>query len=196
MIIGLTGGIASGKTTVSKILKQMGIKVISADDIAHKKIKKGEKGWRRVIDEFGEEILQDDGEIDRKKLGKIVFNNQQQRKKLEQLTHPLIITEIKEKINKHNKSEEHLVIEAPLLYETGLEDNMDQIWVVYVDRKTQIERLMKRNNFTQKEAEQRIDSQLSLEQKKQKADIVIDNRGRKEDLKNKVKKFWEKEVKN
>ena len=193
MLIGLTGGIASGKTTVSNILKDLGLKIINADKIAHELLKKGNKGYERVVNEFGEQILNEDEEINRDYLGKLVFNDEQKRNKLENLTHPLIIDQINEKI-KENEDEEHLVIEAPLLYEVGLEDMMDQVWVVYVNRKTQIKRLKNRDDLDLKEAKQRIDAQIPLEEKKEKADIVIDNNGTKQELKEQVKKYWEQEL--
>ena len=195
MIIGLTGGIASGKSTVSMVLKELGAEIINADEIAHELLKKGNKGWKRVVEEFSSEVLTENKEINRKKLGQIVFNNREKRKTLENLTHPLIIEEIEKKINK-KPNKQNIVIEAPLLYEVGLEEKMDEVWVVYVDKKTQIKRLKQRDNLNEEEALKRINSQLSLEKKKEKADIVINNQGTKKDLKEKVRKIWGNKIKN
>ena len=195
MIIGLTGGIASGKSTVSMVLKELGAEIINADEIAHELLKKGNKGWKRVVEEFSSEVLTENKEINRKKLGQIVFNNREKRKTLENLTHPLIIEEIENEINK-NSNKQNIVIEAPLLYEVGLEEKMDEVWVVYVDKKTQINRLKQRDNLNEEEALKRINSQLSLEKKKEKADIVINNQGTKKDLKEKVRMIWENKIKN
>ncbi len=189
LIIGLTGGIASGKTTVVRILDDLGAYIIDADGIAHQILQKKQEGWQKVVGEFGKEILSEDGKIDRKSLGEIVFNDKNKLKKLEKITHPLIIKKIKDEIN-NNQDQDVIVIEAPLLYEAGIDNLMDQIWVVYVDRNTQIKRLKERNQYNKEDAQKRINSQLSLEKKKEMADEVIDNTGSREELKKQVKKLW------
>jgi dephospho-CoA kinase len=190
MIIGLTGGIASGKTTVSNILKELGAIIIDADKIAHEVLNKGEKGWKRVVKHFGNRILTDNGEIDRSYLGKIVFSNKDELRLLESITHPLIIEEIKNEIDRGRKTGKILVLDAPLLYETGLDRLVDQVWVVYVSKDIQLSRLKRRNGLNKKEAELRIDSQLSLKKKIEMADIVIDNNLSKKELINIVIKIW------
>lgn len=195
MIIGLTGGIASGKSTAAEYLEQKGAKIIDADQIAHQISQKGEKGWQLVVDEFGEEILREDQEFDREKLGEIVFSDPDKRKKLESLLHPLIIYEMKEQAHQYLKNDEIVVFMAPLLYEVGLARFCDQVWVISSSEENQIKRLEKRNNLTKKEALKRINSQMSLEEKKTKADIIIENDSTIESLKSKVDLYWEKVLK-
>ena len=197
MIIGLTGGIASGKTTVSNILQELGAEIVDADRVAHQILKKGNRGWQQVIDYFGSDIVDEKGEIDRSQLATRIFNNQKDREKLEEITHPLIIEKIKNRITKlQNKKNDNkkkmIVLVAPLLYETGLEDLVDQVWVVYVNREVQKKRLQNRDKISAEEADNRINSQLSLNKKKQMADIVIGNNGTREELRTRVEEVWER----
>lgn len=195
MIIGLTGGIATGKSTAAEYLKKKGAKIIDADQISHKITQKGEKGWKRVIDEFGKDILKEDGEFDREKLGEIVFSNTAKRKKLEALLHPLIIYEMKEEAHEYLESGQIVVFMAPLLYETGLNRFCDQVWVISASKEAQIKRLEKRNNLDQDDALKRIDSQLSIEEKKKKADVVIENNSTIKKLREKLDIQWSKVLK-
>jgi len=195
MIIGLTGGIATGKSTAAEYLKKKGAKIIDADQISHKISQKGEKGWKRVVDEFGEDILKEDGEFDREKLGEIVFSDAAKRKKLESLLHPLIIYEMKEEAHEYLEKNQIVVFMAPLLYETGLNRFCDQVWVISASKKTQIKRLGKRNNLDRDAALKRINSQLSIEEKKKKADVVIENNSTIEELKEKLEIQWNKVLK-
>ncbi|MFW6022900.1 MAG: dephospho-CoA kinase [Halanaerobiaceae bacterium] len=190
MIIGLTGGIASGKSTVSSFLQQLGAVIIDADKIAHKVLKKDSRGYEKVIELFGNAILKDNGDIDRLRLGSIIFNNSNMRKKLENITHPLILAEIHKKLEEYQDKSRIIILDAPLLFEVGLNNSVDSTWVVYIDKNTQISRLMKRDNLTYKEAESRINSQLSLERKKMMADFVINNMGNKENLKEIIIEKW------
>lgn len=190
MIIGLTGGIASGKTTVSNQLKELGAEIIDADEIAFNILQKGEQAWQKVIDCFGEKILKDDQEINRSLLGKIIFNQPQARKKLEAITHPVIIAEIKRKIKSLKDKQKIIVLVAPLLYESNLDNLVDAVWVVFVEKKTQLKRLRQRDNLSVPEAKKRIEAQIPLIKKKEMADVVIVNEGTKQDLKIKVIKLW------
>jgi dephospho-CoA kinase len=195
MIIGLTGGIATGKSTAAEYLKKKGAKIIDADQISHKITQKGEKGWMLVVNEFGKNILREDGEFDREKLGEIVFSDTAKRKKLEALLHPLIIYEMKEEAHEYLESGQIVVFMAPLLYETGLNRFCDQVWVISASKEAQIKRLEKRNNFDQDDALKRIDSQLSIEEKKKKADVVIENNSTIKKLKEKLDIQWSKVLK-
>ena len=188
MLIGLTGGIATGKSTAAEILNEQGADVIGADDISHEIMQKGKEGWNRVVNFFGKDILDSEGNIDRKRLGEIVFANPKKRKRLEQLTHPLIIEELCKKIR--NCSGDIIVVEVPLLYEIGFDDFVDQVWVIYAERQVQIERLCKRDELSQEEAEMRIDSQLPLSKKCKIADEVIENNGSVEKLEKNIIKLW------
>ncbi|RCW57411.1 dephospho-CoA kinase [Halanaerobium sp. ST460_2HS_T2] len=195
MIIGLTGGIATGKSTAAEYLAQKGARIIDADQISHKISRQGEKGWQLVVEEFGDQILKADGEFDRERLGEIVFSDPVKRKKLESILHPLIIYEMKEQAHQYLEDDEIVVFMAPLLYETGLDRFCDQIWVIASSEEQQINRLKKRNNFTRKEALKRINSQMPLSEKRKRADKVVENNSTIEDLKTKLDLNWEKVLK-
>ena len=171
MIIGLTGGIASGKTAASEILKEIGAVIVDADVIAHKITEPGEEGYKKIVEEFGEEILKQGGGIDRKHLAKLIFNNSREKSRLEDITHPIIINRIKSIIERYQNKENFqrpLIIVAPLLYETGMDDLVEEVWLIYVDRETQIERLKNRDGISKKQALNRIESQMPLSVKKKK----------------------------
>lgn len=175
-VIGLTGGIACGKSSVGAILRKLGVKVIDADEIAHRIYLPGTQGYRKIIREFGPDILDNDGQIDRKRLGKIVFHSPEALTKLEGITHPAIMQEIKNGINTaRSENCPLIVVEVPLLFEAGLEDQFDCIWVVSAPFDIQIKRLMKRNGLTVEEAEARLAAQLPLSYKEGKADVIIYN---------------------
>ena len=188
MIIGITGGIASGKSTVINILKEEGAVVIDLDQIGREIMRKGEKGWKMVIKCFSPLLLDEEGYIDRKKLGKIIFRNPQWKNELENITHPLIFQKLEKR--KRDIDARTILIEVPLLYETGFDQKVDEVWVVYVDQETQIKRLQNRDKISRKEAREKIATQMPLEMKKEKADLVIDNRKNKIDLENELKELW------
>jgi dephospho-CoA kinase len=195
MIIGLTGGIATGKSIAAKYLEKKGAKIIDADQISHQISQKGEKGWQLVVDEFGEEILKENGEFDREKLGELIFSDPAKRKILESLLHPLIIYKMKEQAYQYLENDEIVVFMAPLLYEAGLARFCDQVWVIYSSEKSQLKRLKKRNGFNREEALKRIKSQMSLDKKKDRADIIIENNYTIKDLKLKLDLNWKKVLK-
>ena len=154
-VIGITGGIGTGKSTVSNILREDGFKVIDADKISKELMKKGNVSYKKVLNYFGNEILDQSGHIDRGTLGSIVFNNSRLLKKLNNLTHPNIFMEIKKQVR--NSNEKIIFVEIPLLFEeydkiieAGIE--FDKICLVFADEKTQINRIMERNNLTKDEA--------------------------------------------
>lgn len=187
-IIGLTGSIATGKSQVSNYLKDKGIKVIDADliarDVANYKSVKN-----KIKKEFGDDLYKDD-KLDRKKLAEIIFARKIHRQKLNSIMHP----EIYKKIKKESDSADGLVfIDIPLLFENedlnkkyGLV--FDEIWLVYVDRERQIERLMKRDDISKEYAEEKINSQISVEEKRKKSDVIIDNSGTLEETFKQVEK--------
>lgn len=178
LAIGLTGGIASGKSTVSNMFKDANIPVIDADVIAKQVVEAGEPAYHLVVETFGSSILKDDGAIDREKLGSIVFQNEIERKKLNGIVHPAVRKEmLKQKEDAERRNEPAVVLDIPLLFESNLAHMADVTVVVYVDSQVQLERLMNRNQLTKQEAEWRIQSQLPLKDKKDKADEVIDNNG-------------------
>ena len=174
--IGLTGGIATGKSTVGEILRRKGIEVVSADELVHQALLPGGGSYDSVVKEFGREILLPDGKINRKLLGEIVFKDDAARRRLEQLTHPVVIEAIKQRLESGARAgNKIIVVETPLLFEVGLCDLFDYIWVVSSTRERQLERICKRDRLTEEEAERRIAAQLPLEEKERKADAVIYN---------------------
>ncbi|PIA44458.1 hypothetical protein AQUCO_01700215v1 [Aquilegia coerulea] len=177
-IVGLTGGIASGKSTVSNLFKSNGIPVVDADLIARDVLKKGTGGWRRVVDAFGRDILQDDGEVDRAKLGQIVFSDPAKRQLLNRLLAPFISSGMFWEVFKlWIKGSKVIVLDVPLLFEAKLDRWTKPIIVVWVDPETQLQRLMARDEISEEQAKNRINAQIPLDWKKTKADIVIDNSG-------------------
>ncbi|MEA3422915.1 MAG: dephospho-CoA kinase [Bacillota bacterium] len=183
-IIGLTGNIASGKSTVSKYLIEKGYKVIDADLVAREIVEVGSKGLILVVENFGKEILNEDGSLNRKKLGSIVFSDENKLSELNNLLHPLIRNEILNKIR--NSIEQIVFIDAALLYETDLDKIVDEVWCVALDDDIQLDRLMKRDDIDKSNALNRINSQGSYESKIKKADIVIMNNSETEDLYNEI----------
>lgn len=190
MALGLTGGIASGKTTAANFLKSIGAKIIDADKIAHKIMEPDGPAYSDIVQFFGNNILDDDGSINRKKLGEIVFNNSELRQKLEKITHPIILNKIKTRLKEN--ADNNTVLVAPLLFEVGIDNLVDQVWVIYCNRETQINRLNNRDGVTRKAAIARINAQMSLEKKIEKADLAIENENSIEDLERKLKLAWEK----
>ena len=187
-IIGLTGGIASGKSTASDYIRSKGYPVLDADTYAKKATAKGGPAYQGIIDHFGAELLQDDGEIDRRKLGAIVFNDDGERKVLNQLVHPEVRWMMD--ADKDRLAEEgHVFLDIPLLFENGLDRQCDITLTVYVDQETQIERLMERNGFSHSEALSRINSQMPLSEKRDRSDEVLDNSGSKNELYAQIEDF-------
>lgn len=183
-VIGITGSIATGKSTVSKMVKEFGYTVIDADIAARVVVEPGEEAYTKIVDAFGEEILQPNGELDRKRLGNIVFNNEEKRLLLNSIVHPAVRKWMNEqKEAAFNRGEKVVFLDIPLLYESKLTYMTDKVIVVYVDQNIQLDRLMKRNELTEQEAKARIQSQMSIEEKKKLADAVIDNRGSLEETK-------------
>ncbi len=175
-VIGLTGGIASGKSTVSKILAQAGVPVIDADKISHKVVMPKQLAWEKIVSHFGISVILASGQLDRAALGAKVFSNPSERKWLEELIHPLVQTAIEEAIQVcQTEKKEIVVLDIPLLYEVGWDTLVDETWVVSVDAATQLNRLVQRDNLSLLQAQKRIDSQMPLIEKVQRADYVIDN---------------------
>jgi dephospho-CoA kinase len=186
LVIGLTGGIGTGKTTVAQILKELGIKVIHADEIGHQLFTPGSKVYLEVLSSFGPRILQPDGEINRQALGRIVFADQEKRELLNSLTHPAIKARIRTEIKELKAKGKDVVLDLPLLFEAKMEEEVDEIWVVAVSLQTQLTRVMERNALSYAEAMSRINAQLPLAEKIARADLVIWNEGSKEELREKV----------
>ena len=192
MNIGLTGGIASGKSSVSELLVSLGAILIDADQIAREVMFPGHPVLVAVAKQFGQGVLLEDGTLNRKKLGELVFNHQEQLQVLNDITHPAIRQEMKDRKLKYEEQfpDRLIVSDIPLLYESGLEDGYEQIMLVYVPREVQIERLMKRDGMDKSQAIRRLEAQMDIEEKKQRADIIIDNSGDFEETKKQILAFW------
>lgn len=192
MNIGLTGGIATGKSTVSQMLVERGAALIDADVIAREIMEPGHPVLAEVVERFGRDILLPDGRLDRKKLGAIVFSDSGQRKLLESITHPAIRAEMKGRMANIEAAEPRrlVVADIPLLFESGLEGLYEQIMVVYVPRPIQLERLMLRDRLTLEQAEARLQAQMDIEEKRERADVLIDNSRGKEETERQVDAFW------
>ncbi|GLT28511.1 hypothetical protein SLA2020_034370 [Shorea laevis] len=188
-IVGLTGGISSGKSTVSNLFKSHGIPVVDADVVARDVLKKGTGGYRKVVAAFGRDILLDSGEVDRSKLGQIVFSDPSKRQLLNRLLAPHISSGIFLEILKlWVKGFKVIVLDIPLLFEAKMDKWTNPIIVVWVDPETQLQRLVSRDTTTEDDARNRINTQMSLDLKRTKADIVIDNTGSLEDLNEQFRK--------
>lgn len=192
-IIGITGGIASGKSVVTDFLRSQGYQVIDADQVVHELQKLGGRLYQVLLSEFGTEILLADGQLDRKKLGTLLFSRPNLLEKSSRLQNDIIREELALKRNQLAATEELFFMDIPLLFEQEYEDWFDQVWLVDVSKDTQLERLMTRNNLSQEEAQRRIAAQLSLAEKRQRAEIVIDNNGALSATLKQVQAFLDKE---
>lgn len=187
MIIGLTGGIASGKSTVVEMIKDAGYKVIDADQLVHDMQAKGGRLYRSLLDWLGEAILLSDGELNRPKLGQLIFSSEEMRHQSAEIQGKIIREELAAKRDCLAKEEDVFFMDIPLLIENDYQDWFDRIWLVVVSPEVQRQRLMKRNHLSAEEADMRIASQMPLSEKMPYASLVIDNNGSIDDLKEKVK---------
>lgn len=176
-VLGVTGGIATGKSTVINVFKELGFPVVDGDVVARLVVEPGQPCLTALTDFFGEEILLDTGVLDRRKLAEIVFSDEEKRKKMNAVMDPFIRREIEAEIKEAKKKSPLVVADIPLLYEGGYQQYFDAVAVVYVTPALQLERLMKRNSYTEEEAQHRISSQWPIDRKKELADIVFDNQG-------------------
>ncbi|KOR86349.1 dephospho-CoA kinase [Bacillus sp. FJAT-22058] len=187
-IIGITGGIASGKSTVSLYLQELGFTIVDADLASRAVVEPGEEAYHQVVKAFGEDILLADGNIDRVKLGSIIFNDQEKRLLLNGIVHPAVRNWMRVKTEAALSSgEETVFMDIPLLFESKLTFMVDKTLLIYVDEQVQLERLMNRNGLSETEALARINSQMPLADKKALADAVIDNNGDINETKRQVK---------
>jgi dephospho-CoA kinase len=182
-IIGLTGGIATGKSTAAKFLQQQGLCVLDADQVAHELLAPGKANYEHVVNAFGSHILASDKTIDRKKLGKIVFSNLEELRRLEALTHPAIRKAIEDRLKQWEEAGELVVVlDHPLLYEMNMDQFVDETWVVICSSKTQKERIRQRDGLTGEVAKERINAQMPLEEKASRARRIFYNDGSLEEL--------------
>jgi len=197
LIIGLTGGIGSGKSTVARMFQELGAEILDVDKIGHQTILPYTPAWKKIVALFGKEILQKDQRIDREKLGQIVFDDYRLLKKLNAITHPEIIKLVKEKINqiksknsKKDSDKSILIIDAALIFEAKIASLMDRIIVVYVKEEEQIRRLSLRSHLSQGEILKRIRAQIPQEKKIRIADYIIDNNYSLDNTREQVRKIW------
>ncbi|MGT2887674.1 dephospho-CoA kinase [Streptococcus didelphis] len=186
-IIGITGGIASGKSMVVELIGQAGYQVIDADEVVHDLQQKGGKLYEALLEAFGYGILNVNGELERAKLSEMIFSKPENLEKSSRVQNVIIRQELVALRDQMAGQEEVFFMDIPLLMELDYLDWFDAVWLVYVDHKTQLKRLMARNHLSEEEARQRINSQWSLDDKKPYADLIIDNNGSKADLENQVK---------
>lgn len=183
-IIGLTGGIASGKSTISKMIKQLGYTVLDADIASRKVIEPGEEAYIKVKEAFGEHIFNEDGTLNRAELGNLIFNNEEKRLLLNSIMHPAVRKWMNDRQEEAFKRGEKVVFQdIPLLFEGNMQKSFDHTILVYVEADVQLQRLMERNNFSKEEALSRIRSQMPLSEKLALADEVINNNGTEEESK-------------
>jgi dephospho-CoA kinase len=175
ILVGLTGGVATGKSTVAKMFKQCGAAVINADLLARQVVEPGKPAWRAIVKLFGKTVLNQDRSLDRQALGSIIFHNPKKRRQLERIIHPRVAREQARLTKAITRKDPNAVViyEVPLLFEAGVDKRVDKIIVVTADRKTQIVRLKKRNDLTRAEAIRRIRSQMPLAKKTQQADHLL-----------------------
>ena len=192
-LVGLTGGIASGKSTVAKILERLGAAVINADALSREVVEPGKDAWKEIIDAFGAGVLQPDQTLDRQKLRTVIFNDSDGRKKLEAIIHPRVRALAEEKIREHAVAGYSIIVyEVPLLFEGNLHEWLRPVILVACDVDTQRARLQERDRLTQTEAQKHIDAQMSLTEKRRLADYVIENDGSLADLEQQVRAVVEK----
>jgi dephospho-CoA kinase len=192
MIVGLTGSIATGKSTVSQILAKLGGVIIDADKIVRLVQRPGEQAWREIVEAFGNDILLPNQELDRAKLGSLVFGNEENRQKLNGIVHPHVRQERDRQTQAAMAENPHAIViwDIPLLIETGIYKEVDKTVVVYVDPETQLLRLLARDQMSQEQSQSRIAAQMPVEEKKQYADFLIDNRGSREETERQVQAVW------
>lgn len=195
--IGLTGGIACGKSTVARFFVKKGAHLIDFDLLAHQVQKPGKPAWQKVVDYFGKEILQKDKKINRVKLGNIVFADKNKLLKLNKIVHPFVYQEWHSQLDKISKKEKHAIVlsDIPLLFEGKKQHLFDLTILVVVEPEEQIRRLIARNHIPREQAEKRLKSQMPIKEKKDLADIIIDNRESISQTEKTVKKVWQNLVK-
>ncbi len=190
-VIGLTGGIGSGKSTVSQLLLELGAVILDADKVGHEAYQPGTEVWQEVVAAFGREILTPEGDIDRKKLGGIVFSNPESLTQLNQVMHPRMFEMMKVRIEQYRQQGAKVVVlEAAILLEANWTPLVGQVWVTVASESTVVRRIKGRTGLPEEQIRARIRSQLSSEERVKHADVVISNNGSLDELKTKVNELW------
>ena len=191
LVIGLTGSIGTGKSEVARLLESLGAELINADLVGHEAYAPNTEGWRQVVEAFGRDILQPSGEVDRRKLGTIVFSDPEQMAKLNAIMHPRIAEMVGERIEKlRDQGKEVVVVEAALLFEAKWDYLVDEVWSTDAPVETVIQRLRDRNGLEEEEVRKRIDSQMDREERLARSDLVVDNSGDVAALEQTVSSLW------
>lgn len=192
-LVGLTGGIASGKSTVAKILESLGAAIVNADALSREVVEPGREAWQEIVVAFGAEVLQPDQGLDRQKLRTIIFNNPAARRKIESIIHPRVRALAEQRIREHTATGFDVVVyEVPLLFEGNLHEWLRPVILVACDVDTQLQRLQQRDGLDRAQAQKHIDAQMSLTEKRRLADYVIENNGSLDELKRQVEAVLEK----
>ena len=190
-VIGLTGGMGSGKSTVSHLLAELGAVVIDADRVGHEAYQHGTKTWHELVNAFGEQVVAVDGSIDRKKLGAIVFGSPQQLERLNRIVHPRMFEMMKERIEQYRgQGMKVVVLDAAVLFEANWTPLVDEVWVVVASEEAIVTRARARTGLPEEQIRSRLRSQMPVEEKARRANIVIHNDGAVEELKKKVEELW------
>lgn len=191
--VGLTGGIATGKSTVVRMLVRRGARVIDHDALVHALQEPGRPVWQRIVEAFGRDILDEAGRIDRKKLGALVFGSEERRRMLEGIVHPAVLEEAQHERDRIGREDDRAIVlsDIPLLLEVGMQGLFDMILLVYAPREVQIARVMRRNRMTRDEAVARLEAQMPIDEKLKQADVVIRNDASMRQLEQRVDEVWE-----
>lgn len=196
IVIGLTGGIGTGKSEVARIFQELGAVLINADQIGHQAYTPHSEIWQEVVEAFGEKILQPSGEIDRKKLGSIVFADPDQLTRLNQIMHPRMARMVAQQVQElREQGAAVVVVEAALLFEAGWDSLVGEVWSTESPEDLVIKRLQSRSGLSQEETKKRIDSQMSAEERTSRSQVIVDNSGDLGELERVVRSIWDRRVK-
>lgn len=194
LVIGLTGGIGTGKSEVARLLAQLGATVLDADKVAHQVYAPHTETWQRIVAEFGRQVLDADGNVDRKKLGDIVFGDPARLARLNAITHPAVIEEVRERLLALERDGVEVVVVEALRLDTGLSDLVDEVWVTAADESQVVARVEARSGLTANEVRRRMASQPSADAFARTADVVVENRGSLTELKERIEALWKSRV--
>ena len=194
LLVGVTGGIASGKSTVARMLEELGAPVIDFDALSRSVVEPGKAAWKDIVAYFGEQVLLEDKTLDRKKISEIVFRDPEKRKKLEGFTHPRIYEDFRRLVKEYTQKDPEVIIQVvvPLLIEANLQYLFHKLLLVYIPQEKQIERLMDRDKISREMAQNILTAQLPIDEKKGYADFIVDNSGSLEETKRQVGEVWQK----